>query len=331
MRELGTRRRWLMVLLGALGILLLAVAPALLSGYWVRALTSAFMYAVFTQGINIIAGYCGYPAFGNVAFFGIGAYTTAVLMANDRVPFAPSVAVGIAIAALTAVLIGPAILRLKGGYFAIGTLGIMFTLRDLVTVAEFTGGASGIRLPVVPWSAAVTNLVFYYCMAGLMVVGIFVTLWIAKSKFGYGLRAVRDSSEAAEMLGINTTRYRVLAWALSAMFAAAAGGVYAYWIGFLEPPYAFDVTIAVKGFLMMLVGGAGTVLGPVVGAIFMEVLSEVIWGKFVKAHFFVLGLVVVLVALYMPGGIRDIYRVLGPMAAVFRGRTQGGSRLGRTA
>jgi branched-chain amino acid transport system permease protein len=305
MQNNGTNRRLAIGATG-LGVLLVLIAPALLSGYWVRVLTSAFMYAVFTQGINIIAGYCGYPAFGNVAFFGTGAYATAVLMVNFKVPFVPSLLLAMIFSAALAVVIGPAMLRLKGGYFAIGTLGIMLTLRDLVSMSELTGGASGIRLPVVPWGPDVTNMFFYYAMAGLMLVGAGVTFWVARSKFGYGLRAIRDSSDAAEVLGVNTTRYRVLAWAISALFAAAAGGVYAYWMGFLEPPYAFDVTISVKGFLMMVLGGGGTVAGPILGAIFLELLSELIWGQFVTAHFFILGTVVVLSAMYLQGGLPSL-------------------------
>jgi branched-chain amino acid transport system permease protein len=298
------RAGWAIVALLLIGV---ALAPWMLSGYWVRVLTGIFMYAVFTQSINIISGYTGYPAFGNVVFFGTGAYSTAVLMAKYAVPFVPAVVLGMLISVVIAALIGPAILRLRGGYFAIGTLGIMFTLRDLVTTSELTGGSSGIRLPVAPWSPDVINQVFYFSMAGLMLAGSALTWWISRSKLGYGLRAIRDSVDAAEVLGVATTWYRVVAWCISALVAAAAGGVYAYWLGFLEPQYAFDIMISVKGFLMMIVGGGGTILGPIIGAVFIELLSELVWGNFLRAHLLVLGTAIMLVAMYLPAGIPSLW------------------------
>lgn len=307
---------------GAVVLAAIVVAPALVSGYWIRVLTGVFMYAVFTQGINIIAGYTGYPAFGNVVFFGTGAYGTAVLMTKYAVPFAPAVLGAMVFSAALAVVIGPAMLRLQGGYFAIGTLGIMFTMRDLVTTTDYTGGSSGIRLPVAPWPPDVINQVFYFSMAGLMLAGIGVTWWIARTKLGYGLRAIRDSVEAAEVLGVSTTLYRVVAWCISALFAAAAGGVYAYWLGFLEPQYAFDVMISVKGFLMMIVGGGGTILGPVIGAAFLELLSELIWGHFLRAHLFFLGTAIMLIAMYLPGGIPSVWPLVSRVLRSRAGRRE---------
>jgi branched-chain amino acid transport system permease protein len=294
--------------IGALILVAFALAaPWLVSGYWIRVLTSVYMYAVFTQSLNIISGYTGYPAFGNAVFFGTGAYSTAVLMAKYAVPFVPAVALGMLVSLAIAAMIGPPILRLRGGYFAIGTLGVMFAIRDLVVTSEFTGGSSGIRLPVAPWSPAGINQVFYFSMGGLMLAGAVLTWWIGRSKLGYGLRAIRDSVDAAEVLGVATTWYRVIAWCISAALAAAAGGIYAYWLGFLEPQYAFDIMIAVKGFLMLIVGGGGTVLGPIIGAIFIELLSELVWGNLLRAHLLVLGVAIMLVAMYLPGGIPSLW------------------------
>lgn len=308
--------------MAALAVLALLLAPGVLSGYWMRVLTSVFMYAVFTQGVNVIAGYAGYPAFGNVVFFGTGAYGTALLMTKYAAPFAAAVPVAMTLSAGLAMVLGPAILRLRGGYFAIATIGVMFTMRDLVTISEYTGGSSGLRLPVVPYAPGAINLLFYFSMAGLMLGGTLATWWIARSKFGYGLRAIRDSLEAAEVLGVNTTLYRVLAWGISALFASAAGGVYAYWLGFLEPQYAFDIMVSIKGFLMMILGGRGTVLGPLVGAAFLELLSEVVWGQFLKVHFFVLGVAVMLVAMYAPGGLQTVLRQISASVPRWLGRRQ---------
>ncbi len=295
--------QWLPAVLLVAAAIFLALGPFFLKGYWIRVLTSMFMFAVVAEGINLIAGYTGYPAFGNVVFFGVGAYTVAILMTRAGLPFAVSLVAAGVVAALFAVVLGFPILRLSGHYFAIATIGVNIATREIVTNLDVTGGGHGIALPVAQGSPAVLYGFFYYLMFLLMVATVAATWWISRNPFGFALRAIRDEKDAAEVMGIDTTVYKVAAWAVSALFTGLAGGIYAYWMSFLEPAYAFDVTISVKGFAMMLMGGLGTVTGPVLGAFFLELLSEVVWGSFLNLHLLILGLFIILVVIFMPRGL----------------------------
>lgn len=289
----------------AVGLLLgvLTTVPLLASGYWVRVLTSVFMMAVIAQGINLVLGLAGYLAMGNVVFFGTGAYVTGVLMVKFGTPFFPALAGSAVLAGLYAALLGLPVLRLKGGYFTIATIGINQATREIFTNMEATGGGHGLGLPLIDADPRLVFGVFYFAFLVLMILTVVLMRWIARSRFGYALMAIRDSEEAAAVMGIDTTGAKVAAWSISAMVTALAGGLYGYYISFLEPGFVFDITLSVKAVIMTLLGGMGTVLGPVAGAGAVEILTDVVWSKLLDFHMLVLGLVIVLAVRLMPQGL----------------------------
>lgn len=302
MGVLVDKRKWKWAGLASACVFLL-LAPLFLSGYWVRILTSIFMFAVMAEGWNIVGGYCGYPSFGNVVFFGIGAYTTCIFMVELKLPFVVGVAAGAGLSCLFALVLGFPILRLKGHYFAIATLGLAEATKELVTnLDSLTKGTEGISLPIISGSVKVIYAAFYYGMFGIMVATILFTWWMSRRRVGFAFRAIRSDEDGARVMGINTTWYKTLAWVASAFFTGLAGGVYAYWTAFINPEGVFNVGITVKMLIMTFLGGPGTVLGPIVGAFVFEFISEIVWSNFVNVHAAFLGVLIIVVVIFLPGG-----------------------------
>ena len=297
-----TVKRWKGISLGP-AFLFLLIAPLFLSAYWVRLLTSIFMFAIMAEGWNILSGFCGYPSFGNVVFFGLGAYTTCIFMVKLQQPFVVSAIAGAVLCTLYATLLGFPILRLKGHYFAVATLGLAEATKDLVTNLEgLTKGSEGISLPIIPGDVKIIYSTFYFTMFGIMIAAILFTYWMSRRRLGYAFQAIRSDEEAALAIGINTTWYKTIAWLVSAFFTGLVGGVYAYWTAFINPEGVFNVAITVKMLIMTFLGGPGTVLGPIIGAFFFEFLSELVWSTFVHIHAAFLGVLIVLVVIFIPGG-----------------------------
>lgn len=284
-------------------VVALGATAFLVNNYWLHVITSIYMYAIVALALNVIVGYAGYHAFGNSVFFGIGAYTVGVAM-NLGLPFTATLPVAIAAPALAAAVLGWPFLRLKGHYFAIATLALNMAMLDLIiNVGGVTGGAAGLPLPLSKMSPEVLYRMIYFVMLGSMILATGVVFWLSRSRLGYALRALRDSELGAEVMGINTTRAKIAAWTISAALTGLAGGIWAYWITFLEPSSAFDIGISVKGYIMMLMGGMGTVAGPLLGSAFLETFATLIWGEFPKIHFLILGVLIIVVVMVIPEGI----------------------------
>lgn len=286
----------------------LLLVPRLVTPYKLLTLTSVLCLALMTQGWNFIGGYTGYAAFGNVAFFGIGAYTTGLLMLSKwRAPFFPALLAGALVSAAVAVLIGLPVLRLKGHYFAIATLGVAEAFREVAgSWDSLTEGATGIDLPVRSDSAF-----FYFVALSLVVLGLALTAWLERSKLGYGWIAIREDQDAARMLGIHTTKFKVAAFALSAVFAAFAGGITAYQNIHVAPDDYFKVEYTLQMIIACIIGGSGTVWGPVLGAALYQLLSTFVWSHFLELHPTVLGAVIILFIVFLPHGLMDLLRRIG--------------------
>ena len=289
------------------GVIFLLV-PFVIGNYWIRVMTTMFMFGALASATNIIAGYTGYPAFGNVVFFGLGAYTTALAMTKFRTSFWTSLAVGIVICCLYAAVIGFPLLRLRGHYFAIATLGMNEATRAIVENVGFTGGGMGLSLPVQRGDVQLFNLYFYFVMLGLLLSAVVITSSVISTRLGYGCRAIRFDEEAAASCGVPTTRYKVTAWMLSAALTGMAGDVYANWVGYIEPAAVFDMSIAVKMFVMMILGGAGTVFGPLLGALLVELVGLVAWTQLLNYHTATLGVIIIAVVIFVPGGLMSLGR-----------------------
>jgi branched-chain amino acid transport system permease protein len=290
-------------------VVLCATMPWLVNDYWMRVATKVMMFAVLGSAWNLIAGYCGYPSFGQVAFFGLGAYVTAVVMVQFHWPFLVGMAIAILIAASFAALVGLAVLRLRGHYFAIASLGVAEALRQVVANMGFTGGGEGISFPLPPWTPATTTLIFYYGMGAVLAATMLTLWWALHSRLGYAWRAIRVNEQAAQIVGINSTKYKVAAWTLSAAFTGAAGAIYGYWISFIEPNSVFSVNISVELIVCSLLGGVGTILGPVIGAAVFEIMSELVWAQFLNVHGLVLATLFAAIILLLPRGLMGLFQM----------------------
>jgi branched-chain amino acid transport system permease protein len=292
----------------AAAAILVVALPLLVSGYWVRVATTVLMYVALTAAYNIIAGYAGYPALGNVVFFGLGAYTAGVGMTAAGLPIAVALLLGGVVPVLYAVALGVPILRTRGHYFVMATIGVNEATREMIAnLDRWTEGSRGITLPLLDLEPRASSMLFYGLMLALAAGTVVTTAVVARTRLGYGWRAIRANEQAAVAMGVDATRYKVAAWALSACFTGLTGAVYALWTTFIEPAGVFSVLIVVKFTVMLLLGGQGTVLGPVIGAVVVEVLSTLVWGEFPHLHLGIFGVLVVVIVLFVPSGIMDLF------------------------
>jgi branched-chain amino acid transport system permease protein len=295
-----TRREHLRnLLILAMVSLVLAALPHGLSVYLRSFALFTMMYVVLALSWNIISGFTGYTSFGHVAFYGIGAYACAILVADYGWHWVPTLLVGAFVAGVVAVAIGYPVLRLKGPYFAIAMLGAAEGTRVVATVWDsLTHGGLGISFP-----STENSMSTYYAMLVLMLITLAVAYYVGHSRFGIRLNAIREDEVAAEALGINVTRYKLVAFVLSAIFPAAAGGIQAYKVLYIEPQAVFFVQITIAMALMSMLGGKGTVIGPVVGAVLLYSAQELTWVNFPTAHLIAYGVFIIIVARFMPRGL----------------------------
>ncbi|WP_417252322.1 branched-chain amino acid ABC transporter permease [Castellaniella sp.] len=286
-------------------ILLVLIALAALPWYGSDTLVqfgiSTLLLAVLAQGWNIIGGYTGYPSFGNSVFFGLGAYGVGIAMVQWQLPFAAGMVFGVVLAVAFAVLLGIPVLRLKGHYFAIATLALAQIMAAIVSNVPLAGQNIGLVLPPLN-----DDRMFYELSLILLVAATLTVWWLTRSRFGFGLIAIRENEEGAVVMGVDTTRYKVLAFVLAGIFSALAGGIQAYWITFLDPASAFDITLNVKMIIMAVFGGPGTILGPIVGSFILSAISELLSSEITSIAGLFFGIVIVVAVVLMPRGLADV-------------------------
>jgi branched-chain amino acid transport system permease protein len=294
-----------------LGLLALAPSQLLLNSEQ-RTLGTVFMFVVLAQGWNLIGGFAGYPSFGNVVFFGLGGYTTAVLMVKADAGFWVTVPAAALVGLGFAVLMGIPILRLKGHYFAIATLGVAEGMREVViNTGGLTGGNKGLTIPAVGAKATTSypgNTGFYFYFLALAVIAMVVVWSVARSRFGYALRAISQDEDAAAAAGIDTTRAKIAAFALAGVLTSLAGAIYAFQQVTIYPDRLFSVDITVLMVVMAVIGGAGTVLGPMIGAVALQYLSEWLRDNAPDYHTLIFGAIIVLAVLVLPMGVVNFAR-----------------------
>lgn len=291
------------LLLALLALAVLAGVPWYGSDVLVQFGINTLLLAVLAQGWNIIGGYAGYASFGNSVFYGLGSYGVAIAMAQWELPFAAGLALGAALAVVFAVLMGVPVLRLRGHYFAIATLALAQVMTAIVSNIGLAGQNIGLVLPPLN-----NDPLFYELSLGLLTLATLTVAWLTRSRFGFGLIAIRENEEGAAVMGVNTTLYKVTAFAISGVFSALAGGIHAYWITFLDPESAFDISLNVKMIIMAVFGGAGTVLGPVVGAFSLSAISELLSSEITSVAGLFFGAVIVAAVVLMPRGLADLLR-----------------------
>lgn len=272
--------------------------------YYIRFFTYLFMWIALASCWNISSGYTGYIDFGPVVYFGIGSYATAILMSAINFPFVFSIIISGICAILIAIFIGMPTLKLKGAYFAIGTFAFAESMKQIVLTfdrtlnVEFFMGSHGITLPI----TSNYNL-FYYSMLTVASLIVLTTYFIENSKIGLALKAINESEEASEMIGINTTWLKLFAYITSAFFIGIVGGIYAYWVTYITPDDVFSIHKTVQMVIMTLLGGMGTLLGPVLGATFLSFVSEYFGAEFVEDYLIIIGIIIILVIIVEPTGL----------------------------
>ena len=290
----------------ALLILIACVASLPLFGgaYALRIGTIACMYAILALSWNIVGGFAGYPSFATAAFFGFGAYATAILLGKG-VPLSVAVIGSLVICFLLAATLGIVLLRLRGHYFAIASLSLVEVFRELVNNAtDLTGGGMGLNIPLASGSGILADATFFfYAMWGLLLITAVVVVIVSGSKLGFGLNCIRQNETASNMVGLNSTLYKSVAFGLSACFVGAAGGIYAAWVHYIDPSDVFDILYSVKPIVMALMGGLGSPLGVVCGAFVYLGLEEVVWRNYIQIHSGVLGLMIIVLLLFLPHGL----------------------------
>jgi branched-chain amino acid transport system permease protein len=284
----------------ALAVLLLASALVPLSGngYILSLFYISLLFTGLAYGWNIISGYAGYLSFGQITFFGIGAYVVAIGTTRFHAEWWVCALIGGALCAALAVPVGYLMLRLQGPFFALGMLGLAQCMRIATDTIPITGGAEGIYLP--PGSNAVN---VYYWTLGVLILAILLTAWIDRSAFGLRLRALREDERAAGTLGVDTTSSKVQAFVLSAIIPALLGGGYAWYLTYVEPSSIYSTEIELQTVAMAILGGMGTLWGPLVGGILMSQVSESLSTRFPQTHLMIFGALIVVLLIALPRGI----------------------------
>jgi branched-chain amino acid transport system permease protein len=269
-----------------------------------------FLYVTLASSWNILGGYTGQTNLGHAAFFGLGSLFTRLLWTTAGWPLFASVLTGCVVAVGFAFLIGFPAFKLKGVYFAIGTLA-------LAQILFVTVGNTYPMISSLPASALATYRLLprYYFFLGITILTIGTAYALVKSRFGLGMMAVREQEDAAESLGVSAFRHKLLALTASAFFAALAGGGFAfyhvsYYLQFpFTPVWTFDAV------MMTYIGGIGSIIGPIIGAVFFVVVKEFLSLNFVEMHLIVFGVIFILVVLFLPGGLVEAWEKIRKMIA----------------
>jgi len=308
------------------GIVLLAFPLVFTNPFPRHVMITIFLYGMLAQAWNILAGYCGQISLGHAVFFGAGAYTSTVLV--RQVGLSPWVGMlaGALLAAALSQAIGYPVFRLRGHYFAIATIAVGEIVQTLVINWDWVGGARGLFVPIKrpdsfrDFQFNESKQTYYYIALGLLVLSVWVVRWITRSRIGYYFRAIREDQDAAASLGIPVARYKQRAMAISAGLTALGGTFYAQYILFIDPESVLPLSLSILICLVAVLGGVGTLWGPLIGAAILVPLSEgtrVYLGGTGKAiDLLVYGALIMLISVIQPGGI---------MALAERGRRRTGS------
>lgn len=282
---------------GALGLAALLL-PFVGSEYALSFTIQLFVYMALAYSWNIIGGYAGYTHFGQVSFFGLGAYVGALLIQAGVHWFPAALCAGLSGACL-ALPLGGAMLRIKGPFFAIGMFGLARVCESFALGFDgITQGGTGLYL-----TPASDLRPVYFVLAAIAFGLLCLTYLIDNSRIGLQLLAIREDEAAAEALGVRTTRLKIGAFVVSAVAPAAVGSLYATYLAFIDPSTAFAPMTELTTIAIVLLGGLGTVMGPLIGAVILSVVNELLWSRFPEVYLGLVGIVMLCVVLFMPRGI----------------------------
>jgi len=269
------------------------------------------LYAIAASAWNIIGGYAGQVSVGHAVFFGCGAYASMAGYTHFALSPLVGIPAGIVVSVGIAAVIGGPTLRLSGHYFSMATIAIAELARLIVTNTEYLGASPGLSGPAVPRNvfdlSFVSALPYYYLFLVVLAITLAITWWMARSRMGFYLRAIKDSERAARSLGAPAARIKLYAYMLSAGLTSVAGALYAMMFGFVDPESGLGLLISVKILIMAALGGAGLLFGPLVGAAILVPLEELsnslLGGKGAGLTFVVYGAIIVLISRFQPGGL----------------------------
>jgi len=290
--------------------------PSYAGAYSVTLALIVLMTISLSSSWNILSGFGGYTSFGHAGFFGIGTYVGSLLIYYDKLSWIPAVIIAGLSTALVALVMGYPALRLRGPYFAVAMLAFSELFRVIVTSwSSLTLGGRGVYLPIVrlervedgaswweSFTAQLHNNQNYYAMLIVAVLAVALAYAIGTSSFGLKLLAIRDDEVAAQAMGIQVVRVKIVAFALSAFFPGIAGAIYAQKVGFIQPITVFAVIWSIRSIATAIFGGQGTILGPILGAVVLTLVSERVWESDPNLYQVIFGGLIVLVVLFMPGG-----------------------------
>jgi len=306
----------------ALGVALLAAAllfPAFVTLPYPRdVLIRIFLFATLAQAWNVLAGYCGQISLGHAIFFGTGAYTSGVFVARDVASPWAAMLVGALLAVVLSQVVGAPVFRLRGHYFAIATIAVGEIVHILAVNWDFIGAARGLYIPIkrpdslVNFQFHQSKAVYYYIVLGLLLLGLGVTRLIERSRLGYYFRAVREEQDAAASLGVPVARTKRVAFAISAALTAACGTFYAQYLLFIDPESVLPLSLSILICLVAVLGGVGTLWGPLVGAVVLIPLGEVtriyLGGTGKALDLVIYGALIMIVSVVQPAGLVGIAR-----------------------
>ena len=303
-------------------LLLLLVSYPLLQfvvgglNYWLHMLLYTFMYIAMASSWNIIGGYAGYTSLGHNVFFAVGGYFAGVLLVYfDVSPFLTAPLAGLVSMAI-GLLVGLISLRTRGPAFIISTIALVMLVKITFDNWDYIGGTNGMTMPpLLDISLDLVKFPFYYYMLIIAIGAVYMSYRIRHSKFGLGLRAISQDEIKAEVAGIPTSYYKILAFGISGLFVGMAGGIWGYYLTYLKPNIFLLIILAAQLVLMTVLGGKGTVAGPVVGAILFIAINEFFVANlgFTELNIVATGLILALVLIFFPSGIVGSLRERGKL------------------
>lgn len=290
------------LLIAALCVLLGLVAPLIVrSDYVFQVLFRVSLFAALGLAWNLVGGYAGQLSLGHAAYFGVGAYGLALFSRAGMHPW-PALFLAVLLAVLFAALIGGVSFRLRGPYFTLATIAFAEALRlGAKNLVAITGGDVGLPVPGLFVKSFGRSL--YLAAVLLTVVALGITAWVSRSRFGYYLMAIREDEDTALSVGVNAARCKLWVLLISAALTALGGGLYGSLFLFIVPDQVFSIDISVEMAIVAMLGGAGTILGPLIGSVILESAAELLKNLFHEAHLLIYGMLLVLVVLFLPEGI----------------------------
>lgn len=286
------------------------LVPVLTNNVSLReSLLLAAIYIILTSNLNLMIGFTGYVNFGNIVFFGLGGYIGLYLVTAGGLPLVAAAALAGAAVGAIALVLGLGILRLRGAYFALATIGIVEAIQAFVANFEPWGGATGLYLSFQAYQALggprEALWTVYLLLVAVMGLSLFLCYAVKNSRFGLGLFAIREDEDTAAVLGVRTPLYKATAYSLSGILPAMAGALFFFKQGVIQPEQAFDLTLSTEAIVMLMLGGQGTVTGAALGAFLYEQFRGILLTSTVFSSFqlVIAGALLLVMVLFMPGGL----------------------------